>query len=451
MRGVLSFLEATRSRNRATALLEAQKWPELWTLFAERATHLSEPRWQTLWKRFLEATPQLGSPDQLRAIGEANPDQPEVTLRLAARICALVEQAGFTDEFQERAVSTIAVELQDLVLDQTTLSGEALEEVRWSRADLLGLAGPQFVERGLAEYRALVAARPDSAPLHSRFGLFCKRRGLFEDGLRANQRAYELGHRTEAVLWNLGICATGVGDHWAALKMWRELGISAELGRDGRVVMQPRGMVQVRLTTGALRGAPTAAEDPQFEHVWIERISPCHGEVLSPTFYDVSADAGDLVLHDGAAIGYRNTGGRKVPRFPQLALLERSGHHRFRFLGWQHRSGELAAITKRLPDGCEVYPHTEQMHMICRQCVRGVSAHAHEYVDRTTHRRVHGKLVIPPGVALNEVVSALDAALKASPHLRLACPDLHSASGNTKRAKKEQRLREDLETSSDEL
>lgn len=444
MGNLFASLGASRERKQAGTLLDEKRWPELWALFAERATDLTDKAWRTLWTRFLEQVPEVGTPEQLRAIVAAITDGGEA-VRVAFRVRDLIEQAGFTDEPADRAAAEIALEVVDRLQGSGGFLGEDLFQLRVLRAGLLGLIGRAGIERARGEHRALMDEQPEVSWVHYNFGLFCKRRGLFAEGLAANQRAYELGDHSEAVLWNLGICATGAGEHWTALKAWRELGISAELGTDGRVTMKALGMVQVRLTSGPMAGAGTSADDPQFEHVWIKRISPCHGRVLSPTFFDLSGEIGDLVLHDGAAIGFRQTDGKKVPRFPQLALLERGGARCFRLAGVQEHAGELRALEAKLPEGCQLYPHTEQMQFICPRCARGDGTHAHVMEEQTTHRRVYGKLVVPPGVALPEVVTALDAALKPVPHLRLACPSLHDANGDAERSRREAQLWDEIE------
>ena len=69
---------------------------------------------------------------------------------------------------------------------------------------------------------------------HYDLGLFYKARGRFEDGLRANQRAWELGgSEEESVRWNLGICATGAHDGVTALRVWTALGQHVEMGAFG--------------------------------------------------------------------------------------------------------------------------------------------------------------------------------------------------------------------------
>jgi hypothetical protein len=171
--------------------------------------------------------------------------------------------------------------------------------------------------------------------------------------------------------------------------------------------------------------------------VWIERLSPCHGRVVSALCDDeVGVDYGDLVLFDGAPILTRQWGERTVPVFPHLGTLRKGGWRVFRFAATQSEPGEVAAAGERLGDGALLYVHTEQVRVLCRSCwEREDQGHAHAEVP---HRTVTGKLVVPPAVVLESVGEALVRATADGP--RVFVPDLWDVLGQSRRAHTDRRL-----------
>jgi hypothetical protein len=235
----------------------------------------------------------------------------------------------------------------------------------------------------------------------------------------------------EGSLWNLGICATGAGDREAAREAWEGLGIEVEeVGSE--IHTKGAGVVQVRVSERGAIVAPREGDPESFEYLWMARLGPAHGRILSPTVGNLVVDVGDVVLHDGAAAAYRVDGKRKVPRFPLMALLRRRTNHVFRFAGAQPGRGAIAALEEKLGAG-SVYVHTEQVAWLCRECARGGKAgHQHEQLKPDT-RIVYGKLVIEEG-RLATFREALDGALGARDDLALYCPELHQALGDEARA-----------------
>ena len=67
---------------------------------------------------------------------------------------------------------------------------------------------------------------------HYNLGLFCKTRGLFREGMLANQVAAGLvDEPVDSYEWNLGICATGAGEGSVALDVWQRMEQKIEMGR----------------------------------------------------------------------------------------------------------------------------------------------------------------------------------------------------------------------------
>lgn len=291
---------------------------------------------------------------------------------------------------------------------------------------------PDSAEEALRAHENALAAAPRDSSYWYDLGLCHKYAGRFSEGVEANRRALRLTSGDEGMLWNLGICAAGAGDQDAAMEAWRGLHLEVDLV-DGEVRYTGQGIAQVRVTERGPMVSPGDGDPDACEYLWIARIGPAHGRILSPTVGNFFADVGDVVLHDGAPVGYRDDGERKVPRFPVLALLRRGTQRSFRFAAAQPGRGEIAALEKHLGDG-SVYVHTEQVNWLCRECARGGKVpHAHERL-KPDARIVYGKLVVEEG-QIAAFRAALDAVLGTKDDLALYCPDLHRALGDEVRAK----------------
>jgi len=296
---------------------------------------------------------------------------------------------------------------------------------------------------GLCEriHRELLRLHPERWQTHYDYGLFLKTRGRFEEGVRANQRAMELGGAPEPVVWNLGICATGAGQGALALQVWqRHLGVQAELGATGL----PEGRfqpVKVRVAQRPLSAREQASDDPGAEEsVWVERLSPCHGVLVSAPLADVGVEFGDVLLFDGAPITHHEVDGLQVPVFPHLATLRPGGWHVFHFAGTQRERGELSGLSAALPGGSTVYSHTESVEIVCPECWEKGAASGHRHDTEGAQVTVRGKLCLDPKVPLAESAAALWGLLAQRPHLQLAAPDLARAAGQVERARREEVL-----------
>jgi hypothetical protein len=145
------------------------------------------------------------------------------------------------------------------------------------------------------------------------------------------------------------------------------------------------------------------------------------------------------------SLEYRMQDGQRIPRFPQLAVLRKGEERCFRFAALQEVAGQVASLEELLPEGCLVYPHTEKVERLCRECVRGRGRHEHRVVELRTHRQLFGKLVVPARMALPEYLRHLQAALAQRPQLTLASPALHLAMGDEVGARRAEQTWEHIE------
>ncbi|MCI0573395.1 MAG: hypothetical protein L0Y66_21835 [Myxococcaceae bacterium] len=432
----------------ARRALEQHEYAEVWNFIASHAAEVGHaPELDTLWTDVVERAP-APTDEVLEALFTGWVERPLTTLQLGEVVIRSLEEGGFEDYADARARAEQLVSALQLAARAIGAGEDQLVAAfHHSLANALRLAGPGRDAEAVAAYEAIIASTPGKASSWYNLGLLHKQRRRFAEGVVANRRARELGDDSEAVLWNLGICATGALDGETALEAWRALGMTLEQGEDGLPFMPGLGMVQVRLSTEGDRA--WEGEEPEYEHVWIRRLSPCHGRVLSPTMADFQADYGDLVLHDGAAIGFRMQDGQRIPRFPQLGVLRKGEERCFRFAALQVEGGQVAALEELLPEGCLLYPHTEQVEMICRECVRGSGRHEHRPTELRTHRQLFGKLVVPARMEPAEYLRHLQAALVQRPHLTLASPALHLALGDEVGARRAEQTWEQIEATED--
>ncbi len=308
------------------------------------------------------------------------------------------------------------------------------------------MLGRQRDDIALAALERLVKLNPKSSANHYNLGLFCKTRGLFEQGVRANQSARALsGQEVEGYEWNLGICATGAGQGDIALDVWKRMGHKIESGRFDL----PEGgypECKVRLAERPLAERDAEHDDPgQEETIWIERLSPCHGIVRSVLYADIGVDFGDIVLIDGAPITYHKYGDAEVPVFPHLATLQRSGYRFYNFAGTQEKPTQVEDASTDLERDAVIYSHTERFQVMCSSCWNDPDVD-HEKHDNVEALVVTGRIAAPPDLEPAALLAQIDDAMAKRPPCRVFSPELCRAAGLNDRARIEQRRFDMLKT-----
>lgn len=288
-------------------------------------------------------------------------------------------------------------------------------------------------------YRRLVKLVPDDSHHHYNLGLFCKTRGLFREGMQANQAAVRLADEPEDCHeWNLGICATGAHETAVALEVWKRIGQKIGMGRFGL----PEGSYptcKVKLAQRPLAERAAVNDDPGLEEtIWIERLSPCHGIVRSVLYQDLGVDFGDVVLFDGAPITYHTYGDKKVPVFPHLSTLIRRGYHFYDFAGTQQSKGQLSDAGDALAADAEIYPHTEQFVVLCEACWRSERTDHADHQTKDEHV-VTGRIVSPSDIDPAVLLRQLDEVMADRSVCRIYAPALCEAAGLHERASVERR------------
>jgi tetratricopeptide (TPR) repeat protein len=189
------------------------------------------------------------------------------------------------------------------------------------KATALNELGRQRDEEGdqdgaLQAYLQAGQAHPQWAVPWFNAGLIHKYRGDWAASLATNAEAVRRDPGNEGALWNLGIAATALGDWPTARRAWQRYGIGVPDG-DGPVEFF------VGLTPIRVHG------DEASEVIWSDRIDPARAILRNVPTPACGHRYGDLVLHDGAANGYRLRGEREVPVFDALELIAPSAFSTF--------------------------------------------------------------------------------------------------------------------------
>lgn len=326
------------------------------------------------------------------------------------------------------------IQLKNRGTEREKLVAEALAQT----ARLVARQHDDLAER---TYRRLLELVPESSDAHYSYGLYCKTRGHFTEGVAANRRAIELhpSGGSEAARWNLGICATGAGDGQTAIEVWRAMGNKLEIADSGLPEGgYPACKVRVAQRPLAERGADN--DDPGLqENIWVQRLSPCHGIVRSVMYSpEIGTDYGDTILFDGAPITYHLYGDKQIAVFPHLVTLKRGKFRFYDFAATQGEGDAVNAANDRLDANVYVYSHTTSVYHLCSNCWRDESVQ-HERHETEEHKVIHGRIAVHPDIPPAEALARIDAAYEGLTGARLFSPDLCDAAGQPERATLERR------------
>jgi hypothetical protein len=197
-------------------------------------------------------------------------------------------------------------------------------------------------------------------------GLIYKYQSEWDKSLEYNSKAYELDPEDESARWNLAIAATALRKWEIARRAWLDNGI--ELAGESGPIDMSFGMTPIRLNP-----------HDSAEVVWATRIDPVRAKIDSIPYKESGFKYGDIVLHDGAAVGYRNVGEREYPVFNVLEIFESSNFStvvaKVKVASDQDIE-KLEAIFSETQHEFEDW--TKNIRTICRQCSEGKPHESHD-------------------------------------------------------------------------
>ncbi|WP_431479475.1 tetratricopeptide repeat protein [Massilia eburnea] len=250
-------------------------------------------------------------------------------------------------------------------------------------------------ELALQAYEEALRLNPDAAKTLYNIGLVYKYRNDWVKSLDYNQRAYALRPEDEASRWNLAIAATALRDWATARKAWADNGIKLE-GADGPIEMD-FGPTPVRLNP-----------DGDGEVVWATRIDPVRAVLRNIPYPDSGFRCGDIVLHDGAGVGKRESRGREYSVFNVLELFEASKLSTFCMEVQEATEQQMATLEAAFDAaGMPFEDWTSNVRTLCKACSEGVP-HEHADNDDQAPEWNPTRLVGVAAVSYEEIAAILD-------------------------------------------
>ncbi|MBV1776432.1 tetratricopeptide repeat protein [Burkholderiaceae bacterium DAT-1] len=242
-------------------------------------------------------------------------------------------------------------------------------------------------------YKQAISLQPDKSESYYNIGLIYKYRSEWENSLEYNAKAYQISPDDEAARWNLAIAATALRKWDIARKAWEDNGIKLT-GTSGPIEMN-FGITPIRLNP-----------DSTGEVVWAQRIDPVRAVIQNIPLPESGFHFQDIVLHDGAAVGYRQYQGREYAVFNVLELFESSNQQTIVI----HAQASDEAIhwldTALTEVGGALENWSSSIRQLCKACSEGRphESHDHELDEIATVDRKLG-VSIPVNIDIQEIVS----------------------------------------------
>ena len=240
-------------------------------------------------------------------------------------------------------------------------------------------------------YLKAIELDPSKSESFYNIGLIYKYQGEWVKSLEYNTKAYELDPEDESARWNLAIAATALRKWEIARSAWLDNGIALE-GESGPIDMN-FGITPVRLNP-----------DNSGEVVWATRIDPVRARIDSIPYKESGFKHGDVVLHDGAAVGHRNIGEKEYPVFNVLEKFESSNYSTLIAtvkIGSDQDLEKLEELFSETPHDFEDW--TTNIRTLCRQCSEGKP---HEHHDEELAQEWVSERIL--GIAVYESKSVVD-------------------------------------------
>jgi hypothetical protein len=198
-------------------------------------------------------------------------------------------------------------------------------------------------------------------------GLVYKYQGEWEKSLKYNQIANQLDPNDEAARWNLAIAATALRKWDIARQAWKENGLP--IGSETGPIEMNFGITPLRLNP-----------DDSGEVVWGTRVDPVRARIDSIPYKDSGFKHGDIVLHDGAAVGYRKIEDSEFPVFNVLDIFEVSSYTTVIASVKVYSDEDLKILNEFFAETKHDFEDwTTNIKPICRQCSEGKP---HEHHDK---------------------------------------------------------------------
>jgi tetratricopeptide (TPR) repeat protein len=234
------------------------------------------------------------------------------------------------------------------------------------------------IDRAVVRYKKATHSDPKWSVPWFNLGLLYKRQKKWPESFDYNMKAAQLNPMDEASWWNLGIAATALGRWEEARLAWTKCNIKISDGA-GPIVMN-LGLVPIRINP-----------DGDAEVIWCDRIDPARAVVKCVPLPGSEHRYGDVLLHDGAANGYRKSGDQDIPVFDELELLQPSQFGTWEVLleNCTRDHAELLVDFFQERD-CAAEDWSGSIRTLCKTCSEGKvdASHQHEMTTEPAPRRL---------------------------------------------------------------
>jgi tetratricopeptide (TPR) repeat protein len=244
------------------------------------------------------------------------------------------------------------------------------------RAANLHAAGVECSETGnedgaIENYNKALELDPKRGDTLYNLGLIYKYRGDWPKSFEFNARARAFQPSDEATLWNLAIAATALRDWSTARDVWRTLKIITEDGEGP--INEDRSRTPVRVNADG-------ASNRAIEVVWSKGLCPVRSRILNIPTGATGFRYGDIILHDGAPVGYRlNEHGQERPVFNVLELFEPSRYCTYEAAVDVGTAEEFQGLERLCESaGIEIEDWTASLKSLCKACSEGRPHEGHD-------------------------------------------------------------------------
>lgn len=215
-------------------------------------------------------------------------------------------------------------------------------------------------EAAIELYERAAEFDPSWSSPHYNLGLVYKYQNRWKESLACNRKATTLNPKDEAAWWNLGIAATAIGDWNTARHAWRGFGI--EIPKAEGPLDFPCGVAPIRLNP----------DGDNVEVVWADRLCPARARIISIPFPESNHRWGDVVLHDGAPVGYRKYGDRELGVFNELELIQSSGFGTYLIVMESPGPDSIEQLSKlAFERDMAAEDWTSNVQVLCKACSEG--------------------------------------------------------------------------------
>jgi tetratricopeptide (TPR) repeat protein len=214
-------------------------------------------------------------------------------------------------------------------------------------------------------YRDIIILAPDWPAPYYNLGLIHKYRGEWQESFDNNKKATELAPGDDGSWWNLGIAATALKNWAVAKQAWNHFDLNLPITNE-----EPR--LDMEMTPIRLNPKDKA------EVVWGRRIDPARATLENVPLPDSNFRYKDLVLNDGAPVGYRIANGKPFPVLNALQLIERSSFKTYSLTAFPKDPAEIEMLHELCQKEGIGFDDWSNIRFICKKCSEGVPHEHHE-------------------------------------------------------------------------